>query len=267
MMGIRALTVMAALCAAGSALAQPTATPPPTPAQQQQAGDLVKKAIAKSQAGDHDGAIKLYLEAYAIIPQPLLLSNIGAEYQQAVKPVEALKYFCMYLEKDPTGTNASYVSSQAKVLQVSMGNKEGEICKPAPKPVEPVKPPIVVEPPKPVAEGNPGQGLRYAGLGITGAGVIGIGVGVFFGIKAQHNSDLISQHDKTMSWPDNIKQIEADGQSYENKQIIFLIAGGAVAVTGAVIFVVGRSKHSSERLAITPTATTNSVGLSLGGGF
>src|SRR5262245_52492348 len=99
MMGLRAFTVLAVVCAAGHASAEPASA-----SAQQQASDLVKKAIAKSQAGDHEGAIKLYLDAYTLVPNPILLSNIGSEYQQVKKAVEALKYFCKYLEKDPTGS-------------------------------------------------------------------------------------------------------------------------------------------------------------------
>src|SRR5437762_3387859 len=115
-------TVAAVLAAAmlvgqvGLVAAQPT----PTPAQKQQVQDIVKQAIAKSQAGDHAGAIELYRNAYALSGLPTLLSNIGAEYQLATKPVEAMKYFCMYLEKDPAGPLATYATGQAKVLWVQL---------------------------------------------------------------------------------------------------------------------------------------------------
>src|SRR5215510_8819840 len=99
----RALVVaLASVLAAAPAMAQPKqANRPP----QDVANDLVKQAITKSQQGDHLAAIDLYLSAYSLVPQHTLLSNVGNEYQQAGKPVEALKYFCMYLDKDPTGTN------------------------------------------------------------------------------------------------------------------------------------------------------------------
>src|SRR6187551_2358328 len=107
MMGsIRAIALVLLLVPALAA-----AQPPPTPAQKQAASERVKKAIAKSQAGDHETAVDLYLEAYTIIPQPLLLSNVGSEYQQMKKPVEALKYFCKYLEADPTGNNVTYATA------------------------------------------------------------------------------------------------------------------------------------------------------------
>lgn len=75
----------------GSALAQ-------TAKEKQKASELVKQVIAKSQAGDHDTAVQLYENAFKIVPQPLLLSNIGSN-QALEKPVEALKY----IEVDAAG--------------------------------------------------------------------------------------------------------------------------------------------------------------------
>jgi hypothetical protein len=271
MLGLRVLAVLAML--AVTSYAQP-----PTAAQKQQVQDLIKRAIAKSQAGDHEGAIKDYLDAYNIVALPILLSNVGSEYKQLKKPVDALRYFCMYLDKDPTGTNASYVTAEAKVQQTELG-MDGEVCA---KPKEPVK----VDPPvgptttpaggqltgteqpivKPAADG--GKTIRLVGLGIGGAGVATLGVGVFFGLKAKHNSDIISNHDPDEEWPENIKQIEDDGAAFEKKQILFTVIGGALVATGVVVYVIGRSKKSSETsLTVTPTATPEAVGVSLSGGF
>ncbi|HEU0037084.1 MAG TPA: tetratricopeptide repeat protein [Kofleriaceae bacterium] len=266
-------------CVTLAALLNTAVAQPPTDAQKKQAGDLVKKAIAKSQAGDHQTAIELYLDAYKIVPNPLLLSNVGSEYQQDGKPVEALKYFCMYLEKDPAGTNASYATSQAKILQTELGNKDGEVCKP-PKQVEPTPeptPPVQTtatepEPPRQVdhpAPAKPGRTMKLVGLGVTGAGLVATGVGVFFGLKAKDISDEISNHDPNTPWPTDIKQREADGQSYENKQVALLVAGGALAATGVVVYLIGSSKQSksAERITLTPTASAQSVGFVVGGGF
>ena len=71
-------------CAVRPALAQPTSV-------KQRASDLVKRAIAKSEAGDHQAAIKLYNDAYDLAPNSLLLSNIGAQYQAHVETVELFK--------------------------------------------------------------------------------------------------------------------------------------------------------------------------------
>jgi tetratricopeptide (TPR) repeat protein len=274
------LHALAVLLAASTALAQPT----PSPAQKQQASSLVKQAIAKSQAGDHATAIELYLQAYALIPQPLLLSNIGSEYQQENKSVEALKYFCKYLDADPTGSNVSYATAQAKTLQIQLGNKvdDKDVCKPQKQASEPapLPPPTdttgntqvtgtgdLTQPPPATAE-HAGKGMEYAGLGIAGLGAIGLGAGVYFGIQAKNASDTISNHKISDPWPANIKQIEADGKSDQTKQIGFLVGGGIAVVAGAVVYFVGHNRaESGEHVSLAPVLTPNSVGLSLGGSY
>lgn len=278
------LHAAALLLVAGIASAQPQ----PSPAQKQQASNLVKQAIAKSQAGDHSTAIELYLQAYALIPQPLLLSNIGSEYQQENKPVEALKYFCKYLDADPTGSNVSYATAQAKTLQLQMGNKvdDKDVCKPKAEPPPPPPPPdtgSAAAPPdagsgqvtgtvdlgtKPAEPEHAGKGLEYAGLGIAAVGVVGLGAGVYFGIQAKNASDTITNHKASDPWPANIKQIEADGQADENKQVELLIGGGVALVAGGVLYFVGHARaSSSEHVSIAPVITPNGAGLAAFGRY
>jgi tetratricopeptide (TPR) repeat protein len=267
------LHALALLVVAGTAAAQPQ----PSPAAKQQASNLVKQAIAKSQAGDHATAIELYLQAYALIPQPLLLSNIGSEYQQEPgKQVEALKYFCKYLEADPTGSNASYATAQAKALQIELGNQvdDANVCKPAAPPPPPPDTSAqvtgtadIAQQPPPAGEGH-GKALEYTGLGVAAVGAVGLGVGVYFGLQAKDVSDQISNHKPSDPWPADIKQLEARGQSDENKQIGFLIGGGVALAAGTVMYFVGKSHASSgEHVSIVPLVTPDSAGLSLGGSY
>jgi hypothetical protein len=265
---------LAVAVAAAPAMAQPRSSNRPP---QDVANDLVKQAITKSQQGDHLGAIKLYLDAYSLIPQHTLLSNVGAEFQAADKKVEALRYFCMYLEKDPTGTSATYASSMAKALQIELGNKdfdEQAPCKPAAPPPPPPPPKDEVLETKDLhgtghsAGGSAGGTLKLTGV-VTGLiGLAGIAAGSYYGLKAQDRTDQLSNHDIADPWPDNIRQIEAEGQKFENRQILLTIAGGVLTATGAVLFIVGATRTSStEHVTIRPTATSNSVGIALGRGF
>jgi hypothetical protein len=277
MMGPRVLvSVLASMLVAAPVLAQPK-TPQSDQQKQQLAGELVKKAITRSQDGDHIGAIDLYLQAYSLIREHTLLSNIGNEYQQAQKPVEALKYFCMYLDKDPTGTNATYAQTKAKALQMELGNKavdDRDVCRPAARaPEQPDQPIDSTTPPPPPPPGGSGSPLRWIGLGVGGVGAVAVAAGVFFGVKAQKDSDFISNYRETHptdSWPDNIHAIEDRGQSYENKQIAFTIAGGVLVAAGVVMFVVGQSsgsKSKSESVTVTPTASRDGAGIALDARF
>ena len=254
------------------------AQPSPSPAQKQQASNLVKQAIAKSQAGDHATAIELYLQAYALIPQPLLLSNIGSEYQaEPGKQVEALKYFCKYLDAEPTGSNASYATAQAKWLQQQLGNKvdEKDVCKPAKPEATPPPPPPPdntgsgagsqvtgtsdLSPPPPAAETRRRWPRRSSTRASASAWPArrGLGAGIYFGIQAKNASDLISNHKISDPWPANIKQIEADGKSDQTKQIGFMVGGGVALAAGAVLYFVGRSHGSSseEHVSVAPVVT------------
>jgi len=277
-------TLLASLLLASPALAQPKGAA--TDKDKQIAGDLVKKAIARSQAGDHSAAIEIYLQAYTILPNPLLLSNIGAEYQQSGKPQEALRYFCMYLDKDPTGTNAPYATSQARTLQIQLGNKnvdERNVCAPkaeprteprrpprAPDPEpdrDPKPPPLKQQPPRseePSDEAAPASGgsstVMYVGLAAGIAGIAAAGIGVYDGIQAKSLSDQVTNHVAGTPWPNNIQEIQRRGQAYENLQVGFLIAGGVLVTTAAILFVVGRSdssKRPSDKAMVSVTPTTN----------
>ncbi len=278
------LRALALIVVAGTASAQPS----PSPAQKQQASNLVKQAIAKSQSGDHATAIELYLQAYALIPQPLLLSNIGSEYQAIPgKQVEALKYFCKYLDAEPTGSNASYATAQAKWLQQQLGTKvdDKDVCHPAKEAPPPPPPPPpdtgsgagsqvtgtadLTPAPAEKKEGGGGKGLEHVGLGIGAVGAIGLGVGIYYGIQAKNISDQITNHKISDPWPANIKQMEADGKSDQNMQIAFMVGGGAALATGVILYFVGRSHASSseEHVSLAPVVTPSSVGLSLGGSY
>ncbi len=256
------------------------ADPKPTPAQAQQAGDLVKKAIAKSQAGDHELAIELYKQAYDVVPTPILLSNIGSEYEQAKKPILALKYFCKYLDADPTGSNASYATAKAKALQIDLGNPvtdDASVCKPPAPP--PAQKPVVDQPPDGTGSGSafqaaggpasdsgddhPGRTLEYAGAAVSAVGVVGLVIGSVYGLKALSLNDAINNHMLGTPWPETIdgvpiKQWNIQGAAWNHDTEIFMISGAIVLGAGIGLFVYGHSEagkpsDTSPSVTIVPT--------------
>ena len=264
-----------------------SAQPQPSAKDKQQASDLVKKAIAKSQAGDHQAAANLYDDAYKIIPNPLLLSNMGSEYQQMEKKVEALKYFCKYLEADPNGQNATYATAQARTLYIELGGvstvQDGELCKPIvkphaeppPPPPTPTQPEVKPEPTPPVAgpvdhgPKSKSSPLRLAGVAVSVIGAGAFGAGIYFGLQAKKISDDITNHDPSQPWPADIKDQEAKGKSDETKQIGLMIGGGVAIAAGVAMIVLGAPKeeHETGVSYVTPVATPDSVGFAAAGRF
>lgn len=267
-------TMLASVLLVAPALAQPKVSDK----DKRTANALVKRAIAKSQAKQHLEAIELYQQAYAVVPLPTLLSNIGTEYQQARKPIEALKYFCMYLEEDPTGPLRTYATAQAKELQLDLGRGElsdAEVCQPGPASDGASELPgdgsltgtADLDTAPATTDDAPGRGLRIAGLvaGITGVGALG--VGLYYGIEAKQISDTITNYrDPNMPWPDDIRRLEDRGQTYEDRQIVALIAGGALVVSGGVLYLLGRSR-SPEQVTVVPTASEGGGSVTVFGRF
>ena len=106
----------------------------PTPAAEAAGRRSGEAGDREEPGGRARAAIELYLKAYAIVPLPTLLSNVGTEYQQIDKPVEALKYFCMYLEKDPTGPLAHLRDARrprrSRSSSAAPSVEDEDVCKP-----------------------------------------------------------------------------------------------------------------------------------------
>jgi hypothetical protein len=291
-----AATVACSLLTAPAVGADPTAG-------EQKARELVNHATEKSKAGDHKGAIELYLQAYQIAPLPILLSNVGSEYEKVNDAVGALKYFCKYLEAEPDGPMAGYATSHAKEMQgkLHVAVDDQTVCKPA-KPGD--TPPsggsgdtttttttgtgsattvtdggggsaAVVETQPVATASSPGKLERIGGIAIAGLGAIGVGVGIYYGIQAQNDANAITNHCMHMTpcpaWPNNIKQLEADGTSDQNNQIAGLIVGGALVVGGAVVFYLGYrqggAEPTTEHAMVTPVVAPGYEGFAYTGRF
>jgi len=88
--------------------AQPTPTSPDAPSESQRAAarKLTDEAITAQEAKSYDVAIALYMEAYRLVPHPILLFNIGQTYRLAGSLEQAELFYRRYLEQDPDGPYA-----------------------------------------------------------------------------------------------------------------------------------------------------------------
>lgn len=276
--------IVGAALAAGPAAADPAPPPPPSAQDKALANELIKKAIARSRAGDHEAAIEIYFQANTLAPNPLLLSNVASEYQQNNMPDEALKYFCLYLEKDPSGSNAPYATSQVKLLKRQQGVKfdASDVCATPPddRPHKPKRhdPPDdkpSTDPPRdrpremPPRDtprldttvqrdsGNPT--LMYTGLAAGIAGIAATGAGIYYGLQAKSISDDLSAQDQTHMWPDGVRDMQHRGQHDEDLQISFLVAGGVLVTAGVVLYVVSRpdGTEHADKAMVRVAPTTN----------
>lgn len=255
-------------------------------ASRAKARELTERAIEKTKAGEHEAAIELYLRAYELSSEAILLSNIGSAYQTLGRRERALRYFCRYLDADANGKLAGFAREQAKQLAIDLGNRgpacekpasETSVTPPSPAgedPVEPTSDEPSREGPDITASTEVGRRrepalaapLRISGLVLAGGGVIGLGIGGYYGYVGKRASDIISDNDD--GWTaDELEQQEI-GERANSRMKIALISGGAAVLTGAALYLWGRSMRVEEnRISIAPQLTPGSSGLVVSGVF
>lgn len=286
--------ISAALLASSDARAEIDA------ASRAKARDLTERAIEKVKAGDHEAAIDLYLRAYELSSEPVLLSNIGSAYQSLGRRERALRYFCRYLEAEPGGKLASFAREQAQSLSAELGQRMCE--KPAERPKPSTNPPatggagaaggtaadedgnegrgddggegsgddggkVVVEGTVSSSEPAAAKPLRITGLALAGLGLVGLGVGGYYGYVGKQASDRITNN-KDAWTAEDLKQ-QKIGKDANTNMKYALIGGGSAIVLGTALYFLGRSikPEQREELSLVPQVTPASSGFALIGAF
>jgi serine/threonine-protein kinase len=131
---------------------------------------------------------------------------------------------------------------------------------PAPPPAASATPP----PPAPAADDNPGGTQRVIGLILAGGGLVGVGLGTYFGLSAIAKEERADE-----KCSPTLCQEAADFENSDAAQsaatastVSFAIGGGLIAA-GAVIYFTAPSKASS--VSLSPVVGPGFAGLSLGG--
>lgn len=243
----------------------------PDPSRRSKAKALTERGIAKVHAGEYSAAIELYQQAFDLSSEAILLSNIGSAYQSLGELRSALRFFCRYLDAEPTGKLASFAREQANQLATDLG--EATPCAKAPVKVATAE--ATTERSATPASGSGAAAMsqtgplpaamRVSGLVLlTGAGV-SLGVGGYYGWVGKRASDVISRN--TDEWTDAELRQQAIGERANRRMAIFLIGGGATALAGTVLYFWGRSLARKRQLAIVPWLSPTAPGLAVVGAF
>ena len=132
--------------------------------------------------------------------------------------------------------------------------------------------PTGIPPRNPEPPPAPGNGLRTAAY-VTGAlGIVSLGVGTYFGLKAISKNDdakAFCPGGNTCNDPQG-ESLTNDAQSAATVSNITIGVGAAFVVTGVVLFFTSAPKEkaeSSARLSLHPLVSRNLAGLGFGGTF
>lgn len=220
---------------------------------------LLADAAARSNAGDHAGAIALYERAYATQPDPSLLPILGAEYRRAGLSETAMTHFCEYLAVQPKGAQATFAAAQVVAIRAELGL-------PVAKPDVCAKPqPVRIDFVTPRRSGPARSKREMAGIATAAVGLAALGASLYYNGRAAAVADDIANHPAHEPWPDNINELESRGQRFEDRAQWFAIAGGAALVTAGVLYFTGRA--SRDEVVVAPTMSSSGGGISLTRGF
>lgn len=144
--------------------------------------------------------------------------------------------------------------------------------KPAPAPTPapaPAPPPSGPPPPKSVPPNGDTQ--RLIGVVVGGVGVVGLGLGTYFGLHAiSENNDAKQFCTRgSVCFAQQGVSLTNDAKTSATISDIAFIAGAAAVAGGIVLYLTAPSKHAEQvgRLHLAPAFGPNSAGAALGGEF
>jgi hypothetical protein len=241
------------------------------------AGDSKRREYAQKQAALLEPRLpKLVITAPAKPPAGLAVQRDGA-------PVSAAELgIALYVDPGAHEVTASAPGFEPVTKQVTLveGKTETVVLPDlTPKPdTGPTAKQAGTDPPQ-QADHRPPPPVspmrKYIGLGVGGAGVVMAGVGLLFGSQALSKNDEAKKlcgEDLACSSAhfDEGKQLISDGRSKATLSTVFVVAGGAAMVTGAVVFLTApraRTREQATGARIVPVIPSSGAGIGLVGTF
>lgn len=219
---------------------------------------------------DYPAAVALYLEAYEASPSADMLYNVARIYDTKLgdRPL-AMTFYRRYIA-DPGAiadriklANARLVELREAEIAVDTGADQNARAPGQPRSYDGA---AAAPPPE-----QPGWStLRWAGVGVGAAGVIGVGVGAVFGIQAMSGASTASDLCEGNACSSQ-RGVDAANDASSDASIanVGFIAGGLLLATGTVLFIVGGDEEPEQKrlgsVAVLPTIDPSQLGVSLNG--
>jgi hypothetical protein len=255
-----------------AALLAPTVTrAAASPAERALAVKTFESATRKYDTGRYDEAAMEFQQVFDIVGDPALLYNIAQSWRFAGKPEKAILFYRSYLRRSPDPRNRAEVETRIAELDQQLKHPP-PVVQPAPledkdKPKPPEKPPesgVVVTPtptptptplppppPKPVDR----RPLRIGGYVLVGVGVAALAVGGAMAALTVGASNDVTNAAKTHGeFTSSLRDTESQGNTTQPVSIAMFAIGGAAAVAGAALIVVGFKREAPVRVSTSGTS-------------
>jgi tetratricopeptide (TPR) repeat protein len=271
----RVLTVSNGLACAALALGAPRAwaDTASTPAADVTLSErYAARAFEAYKRKDYQSAIALYDKARQAASSADIIYNIARIYDQGLRDrARAISFYSLYVD-DPGAVPSRIASANKRLGEL----RAAELAAVASPPVNATAPTAVVAPPPPItpaADADDSSSGLMTGAIVTGSlGLVGIGLGVGFGLAAQRD---LEESDRYCNGNQCTSQLGVDAAKDANRQAnvatIGFAAGGGLLALGTVLYLVAGSgsEHPelAPELAWTPRVGPNELSLSVSGSF
>lgn len=237
--------VSATLALGGAALAEPADALP----QNEQAMEDLRLGNRAYDLGHWDDAIAHYEKGAMLDPVPQFFHNIGLAHRKAGrhdKAIEAYRVFLAKIEDDP---NATKIATEVELI---IKDLENAATRP---PTEPIG---VAEPSAPSPRRTL-TGKRKVAIGVGAAGLVSLGAGLVFGVRADGFEDDAAGLCPMLTC-DQAPEANALLERGQRNALYANVAygAGAAALIGAAVlwFVGGDSDREEQDVAIHVSPST-----------
>lgn len=204
------------------------------------------------EAGQYRLAIDEFRAAYRLSGRPALLFNIAQAHRLAGDCAEALDAYRDYRELDGRAAERTNVDERIAEMERCVAEFEAEAAEPdttfAPIP-EPTPPPA----PRAVHVSD-GSARIWTGATLTVGGLVAVGAGAYFGVRAASDSDeLGARYGTGGAWDADAAAMEDRIARDRRRAYVLAGAGTAGVVAGLYLYFSGREQAEyAERFAVTP---------------
>lgn len=239
-------------------------------------------------AGEWDAAVEDYLAAYQLDPSPAFLFNLGQVYRLKGDRQKAVEYYGRYLEAAPSAKGSEEARTYATKLQAELdaeaaaarAKADAEAQAQMRRTAEEAERARAVEEAqrqKLEAERRDAESarasaasqrqraerrLRIAGIASAAAGVVGIGLGIKFGLDAKDREKQVSA--EKMLWTTALDAAVSDGQTKSLAMGICVSVGAVLVAAGGVLLGLG---WPSREVTVSPSVGQGNAGASVGWEF
>jgi len=258
-----------------------------SPQQKQERKLHYERATRGYDVGKYQEAIDEYQKAYEIGGDPPMLYNIAQAYRLNDQPVEAIRFYRRYLQRQPNARNREDVERKISDLEKTVEERRKAAVPPPPPP--PTPPPVVVAPvvtpppPPPVVEPVPEpspvtpppaepavshKALKIVGWSFVGVAAIAGGAAGYFAQVAKDKADKISSLSTMgLTFEPGVAAVERNGKNANLAAIILAGTSGALLATGAILLIVSRSPSAPDGAAPPSAQASIAPWISVGGGM